>query len=246
MSKRRNRVKRFIKLTLPLVLTSLTFASECKKLAPVEEPCYTQAHFHEYHNRIAVFGPLHQVYERTKTDAFYVGVETWYMPVISTGNGHNSNHWIGEAELRMGFNYFYNGRDHVTPFLGVGAFKDFGKEEEVTRFFRNGVIVRRERRSDVKSVVLYGVFGLLYDHEFTSVFNLGLTVKGIVGGPVNDHKHINWGSPVGGIDVSLPITFRFGYKKRWDIRLEPFDIYLHGTRISRNYFGGRSTVGFRF
>lgn len=234
-------MKQFLKVTLLLAMTSIGFASEGAK----PEEVYLETRFHEYHNRIAVFGPLHQVYERTKTDAFYVGIETWYLPVISTSGGKDHQRWIGEAELRMGFNYFYNGRDHVTPFLGVGAFKDFGKEEHETRFLRGGVVVRRERHSDVKGVVLYGAFGLLYDHEFNSVFNLGLTVKGIVGGTVN-HTDINWGSPVGGVDVSLPITFRFGHKKRWDIRLEPFDIYLHGTKISRNYFGSRSTVGFRF
>jgi hypothetical protein len=202
--------------------------------APIKEeqkpnPC--QPNFYEYHNRIAVFSGLHQTYERIKTDAFYVGVEVWGVPTWSTDHGSDTA-FLGEAELRFGYNYFYNGRDHVTPFVGVGVIRDFRKEH-----FGG--------HRTMKPAVAYGVFGFLYEHEFNRLFTLGFNAKGLVGGQVDSDDH-DWGNPVGGIDVALPITFRFGYHRRWDFRIEPFDVYLRGSHISRNYFGFRSTVGFRF
>lgn len=215
---------------------------ECKTEAP-KEVCTEGTKFYEYHNRIVVFAPLHQAYERIKTDAIYAGVEAWLVPVFTSGHGSHESSLI-EAELRMGYNYFYNQRDHVTPFVGVGVVKDFHKEKETFVIRQNGQTVRHTRKFE-KPAVVYGAFGILYDHEFNSVFNLGLHFKGMIGGGKKD-KHDNWGNPVGGIDVSLPITFRFGYKRHWDFRLEPFYLYLHGSHVSRNYFGGRSTVGYRF
>ncbi|MBS0648287.1 MAG: hypothetical protein JSS10_03570 [Verrucomicrobia bacterium] len=247
----------YLKAMLPtmLVLTSLTFADEVAQantpsqskngpmnngqMQQMQTEQAAQPQYIEYHNRIAVFTPWHQVYERIQTDAFYVGVEGWIQPALSN-NSHHRGVRIGEAELRMGYNYFYNGVDHVTPFLGVGFFKDLGRE-------RSGWLEDNEHRhhEGQKAGIVYGVFGFLYDHEFNSVFNMGVNLKGIIGGPVS-HRHHHWGSVVGGVDVSVPITFRFGPKRHWDIRLEPFDIYLHGSEISRNYFGGRSTIGYRF
>lgn len=184
--------------------------------------------FYEYHNRMAVFGPFHQTYERIKTDAFYVGVESWLLNIINSDA-------LAETEIRFGYNFFYNGRDHVTPFVGAGVITDF-REHHV----RHGFYHYKR-----KPPVVYGVFGMLYDHEFNRLFNLGFNVKGLIGGPVKK-KTFDWGSPVVGIDVAIPITFRFGYKRHWDFRIEPFYIYLHGSHISQNYFGGRSTIGYRF
>jgi hypothetical protein len=204
-----------------------------------QQPAETMPNFYEYHNRMAVFGPCHQVYERTQTDAFYVGVEGWWLPLVNHSSEH-SRDFIAEAELRMGYNYFYNGRDHVTPFVGLGFFKDFRKEH--TDFW--GIEDGHHHHHRIKSGIVYGTFGFLYDHEFNSIFTLGVNLKGIIGGPVNG-RH-SWGSPVGGVDVAVPITFRFGPKRHWDIRIEPFNIYLRGSHINRDYFGFRSTVGYRF
>ncbi len=174
--------------------------------------------FFEYHNRMAVFGPLHQVYERIKPDAFYTGVEAWFSPFWSE---------VFEAELRFGYNLFYNGRDHLTPFVGGGIFKS------------------SKGHPHSFPAVGYGVFGFLYDHEFDSVINLGVNLKGIIGGGIST-KHRDWGSPVVGFDVAVPLTFRFGHKRHWDYRFEPFDIYLHGKNRSLNSIGLRNTIGYRF
>ena len=196
--------------------------------------------FYEYHNRIAVFSPYHITYERIKTDAFYTGVEGWLVGSL-TGDADV----IGDAELRMGYNLFWNQRDHFTPFAGVGFFKDFSRvhtrhwkcdEYDYCHFHRS--------RHHIPGVI-YGTVGFLYDHEFNDVFNLGFNAKGLAGGPVST-KFVDWGSPVFGLDVALPITFRFGYRRHWDARLEPFNLYMHGEQFDRNYFGFRSTVGYRF
>lgn len=185
-------------------------------------PSETATPFIEYHNRIAVVSFNHFVYERIKPDAFYTGVEGWAVPTL------NYN-FIVEGEYRAGYNFFWNGRDHLTPLAGVGFFKDFAN------FYYD----------NAKPGIVYGTLGFLYDHEFTSVFNLGVNVKGIIGGSVAK-KWNGWGSPVVGVDTSLPITFRLGHKRHWDARLEPFNIYLYGSNNSMNFVGLRSTIGYRF
>lgn len=192
----------------------------------------------QYNNRMAVFGPLHQVYERIQPKAFYAGVEAWLLGLAHANFKANA---IGEAELRLGYNFFYNGRDHVTPFVGAGAIKNY-------HIHGLDLLIQREgshHRFTRLPTVAYGVIGFLYDHEFNTVVNLGFNLKGIIGGGTKKRPH-DWGSPVVGFDAALPLTFRFGYQRHWDIRIEPFDIYLHGTNITVNYFGFRSTLGYRF
>jgi len=218
-------------------------------------PCLTLLHaestttatettpFIEYNNRIVVFSINHLAYERIKPNAFYTGIEGWGVLDGRIWAWALDDHFLLEGEYRAGYNFFWNGRDHFTPIAGIGFFKDFQK------LYHHG---RRQSRSGI----VYGTIGFLYDHEFTSVFNLGLNVKGILGGPVERKKQGDWGclrdwegdwgSPIGGVDVSLPITFRFGYQRHWDIRIEPFDIYLRGSKNDFNYVGFRNTVGYRF
>jgi hypothetical protein len=246
----------YLKITLPMML-ALTLMITADEIAqaeiaaigrhvPVKTKCSPpKPKLYEYHNRIVIFDPLHQAYERIKPDAFYAGIELWATYALANGGSH-VDQLIGEAELRMGYNYFFNGRDHVTPFVGVGVFKDFRVEHVNHVTYRIGSVVFHDHDNIIKPAVVYGVFGLLYDHEFNSFFTLGANFKGMVGGAASKKKHFKWGNPVGGIDVALPITFRFGPKRHWDIRLEPFDIFMHGTHISRNYFGSRCTVGYRF
>ena len=121
---------------------------------------------------------LYQVYERTEPDAFYAGVESWFVPAYGS-KGFTA---LGEAELRFGYNLFYRGECHVTPFVGVGAVKDFKQHHYYSTWD-----VRGHQHKHYKSIpaVVYGVLGVLYDHEFNTVVNLGLNVKGMVGGGVD-------------------------------------------------------------
>jgi hypothetical protein len=238
-----------IYLSLALLATSSAFAEEelivSAQSEKAEAKAMAEPHFYEYNNRMAVFNPFHQVYERTKPHAYYVGVEAWLTYTWSSQHyAEGSAFLLGEAELRMGYNFFYNGRDHVTPFAGVGVVKDFKSEHHTNFAIVNGELFTR-RVSVHKPAVVYGVFGFLYDHEFNDFFTIGSNFKFLIGGSPTKRR-VNWGSPVTGVDISIPITFRFGHQRHWDFRLEPFDLYLHGQNFSRNYLGFRSTVGYRF
>lgn len=220
------------KAALAVLLPMCSYANSTSKAPPTP--------FIEHHNRIVVFCPLHQAYERIKPDVFYVGVEGWF-----TGAFSKTYTVIAEGELRMGYNFFYNGRDHLTPVAGVGVFKDY-REHHSYAWERDEYGYWHSHHTQHKMpLIRYGMIGFLYDHEFNSIFNLGANLKGMIGGG-GSSKHFKWGSPVLGFDVTLPITFRFGHKRHWDARIELFDIYMHGFDISRNYFGFRSTVGYRF
>lgn len=215
-------------LLLPLLSLAVVghadviFPGSCKSISKTidESVCF------QYHNRIAVFFPNHQTYERIKNNALYGGVEAFYVPVLNKDH----DNMLLDAEVRMGYNFFLNGKDHITPFGGIGYVQDFFHQDHRT-VHRPGVV--------------YGTAGFLYMHEFRSFFELGLNAKFILGGPIS-HNHRHWGSPVVGMDAALPITFRFGHHKHWDFRIEPFDMFLRGSRLFQNYFGFRSTVGYRF
>lgn len=213
-------------LSLPMVgqATSYPFSKEARSKSVHRESKEPQ--YIEYHNRVIVFAPSHQGYERIKPDAFYAGIEAYWAPAVNKGHENS----VLDAELRMGYNCFFNGREHFTPFTGVGYVQNFFKEHRHT-YHRPGVA--------------YGTIGFLYDHEFNTIFNLGLNAKVLMGGPVSK-KRFEWGDFVAGVDVSLPITFRFGYRRHWDYRIEPFNLYLHGSKISQNYFGFRNSIGYRF
>ena len=205
---------RLMSLTFLFLLASIANA----EIAPIVPKTKKNA-FIEYHNRMTVFSPSHIAYERIKTRAFYVGIDAWVAPYIARNNA-----FLGEAELRMGYNFFFNGCDHLTPIGGVGYLQEWHHS----------------------SGIVYGALGFLYDHEFNSIFNLGLNAKGLIGDPINRHRYLNLGAPVIGCDVSLPITFRIGHKRHWDYRIEPFNLYVHGTNGSRNFFGFRESIAYRY
>ncbi len=216
-----NDFKRFLPLLMMTVLGHADCANSSDEKTATQEP-----HFIQYHNRVALFMPFHQVYERIKNEAFYVGVDIWAASVMNK----NHENTLLDAELRMGYNFFFNGRDHFTPFAGLGFVEDFW-EHHHHEHHHPGIV--------------YGTMGFLYNHEFNTIFNLGVNGKFILGGPISE-KHFKWGCPVAGFDIALPITFRFGYRRHWDFRLEPFYMYLGGTEQSQDYSGFRNTIGYRF
>lgn len=179
---------------------------------------------YEYNNRIVVFLPWHQAYERIKPNALYWGLEAWMCAL--TNRDRNT---LLDAEFRMGYNYLYNGVDHLTPFAGVGYIQNYSYKHHHHH----------------KPGITYGTIGFLYDHEFGNIFNIGVNLKGLIGGPVNK-RHFNWGSPVIGGDLSVPITFRFGHNRHWDLRIEPYNTYLYGKYADAYYVGFRNTIGYRF
>jgi hypothetical protein len=185
-----------------------------------------QTPYIEYHNRMTVFDPGWISYERIETDAFYWGLMGNVSPVI----GRKNHRWLLEAEFRLGWNFFYNMRDHVTPYAGLLYLNDF----EGTRRFRTS-----------RDGIMAGEIGFLYDHEFNSVFNLGINAKGFLGGSLDDHPV--WGKGIaGGGEIGVPFTFRFGGSRHWDFRVEPFDLYVWGRKHGHNYAGLRGAFAYRF
>ncbi len=221
------------KLLLPLLLLA--------GIGYAKEPVKTPTPFVEHHNRIVIFDPLHQAYERIKPNALYAGIEAWL-----TAAYNHKHSVILETEFRMGYNFFFNGRDHLTPVLGVGVFKDYERHDHRTVVEDWGYFTVSWHKRKARPAIVYGMAGVLYDHEFNSVVNLGLNVKGMVGGSSGKKRGPTWGSTIVGVDVSVPLTFRFGPKRHWDIRIEPFNIYMHGSKAAEDYFGFRSTIAYRF
>ncbi len=230
----------FLKLLIPsfFVVAAETSANEIHQdVPPVTLPAKENTPFIEYHNRIAAFNMLATYflyYERIKPNAIYVGIEE-----LSTEPFLNhSASSISLHNFSMGYNFFWNGRDHFTPIAGIGYFRARSKSCYYNTLFRS---VHHEEFS-----LLYGTLGILYDHEFNTIFNLGLNLKVDVGGQLGHRKKHDIGTPCVGIDVSIPITFRFGYRRHWDIRIEPFDIFWFGKKHSHNYLSTKGSVGYRF
>lgn len=198
----------------------------------------TSTLFAEYDNRI-LFGIVQFGYERIKPNDVYAGVQGWFLPITT---GHSPR--ISEFEFRTGYNFFFNQRDHLTPIAGVGVFKDLHKHHYHS--ILDSYFFKETQSSYTKSAVVYGTLGFLYEHEFNNLFALGLNVKGMLGGSTSNKWYEKWGSPVGGLDLSVPITFRFAKGRRWYACIEPYNIYLHGSNTSRDYFGFRNTFGYRF
>jgi hypothetical protein len=221
---------RYIALLLSTTLLTLPgFAKQSKEMqsqSKDNQENAMQTPYIEYNNRMTVFDPGWISYERTKNDSLYWGL----MENISPAIGRKKHRWLLEAEGRIGWNLFYDMKMHVTPYVGVLYLNDF----RGTRCFRTS-----------RDGVLAGEIGLLFDYEFGSVFNLGINAKGFVGGSLNDHPV--WGKGVaGGGEIGIPFTFRFGGSRHWDLRIEPFDLYIRGKKHGHNYACIRAAFGYRF
>ena len=191
--------------------------------------------YHQYHNRMSVFTPTHILYERIRPNALYVGVEYYetYVDIESEKRIIKRNTHFSEFEYRMGYHFLLNGRDHLIPILGVGFFNS----EKYDKWFHNphhGV-----------PLTGYVTGGFMYNHEFNSIFNLGVNFKPFVGYADSNENFIGK-QAIGGFDISLPITFRFGSNRHWDLRLEPFSVFMFSSDSWINAIGQRSTLGYRF
>ncbi len=229
----------YLKLScLALLATSFGFADEAIVTSTIVLNPKTETPFIEYHNRMIVFSPFYQGYERIKTDDLYFGLQAWLIPA---GSHHKM---LGEVEFLGGYNFFYNGRDHLTPVVGVGLFTDYSIVKHSYYFWDdNGSTAYSHHH---KNRVAYGTVGFLYDHEFNRLFNVGLNVKALAGSVVGPRRAETVHKTTVGFDVAIPLTFRFGKNRHWDFRLEPFDIYMYRPHDSNNYYGFRNSIGYRF
>lgn len=223
-------------MLLPTAL--MAFTQHGEEIAAVKEvkketkPVEVKPPFIEYNNRMVVFSLGYQSYERTQPDALYWGLLGY---LTNTINQDGDTHPFLQAEFRLGYNYFYSGKHHLTPYAGIGYINDFRKWH-------------RHHSLSTEGEVVFGEVGFLYDHEFNRLINFGINLKGLVGGVINEERHNkDFGDgAVYGFDVGVPLTFRFGRNRHWDFRFEPFNVYLRSGSHNHNYFGFRNAFAYRF
>jgi len=210
-----------------LTLSALGYAAQPSSTNDKPADQAKKTPFIEYDNRI-LFLPNHLGYERIKPNAVYAGIESYLLPTFGEENKYKCT--LLDVEFRLGYNFFFRGKDHLTPIAGIGYTQNIWNHHD---------------RKTKKPGILYGLAGFLYLHEFSSKFNLGLNGKFLIGGSLNNRRP-NWGSPVMGMDIAIPIIFRLGNCRNWDLCIEPFTMYLHGSHAQEWFGGGRSSLAYRF
>lgn len=230
-------MKTIVKYTiLPLLAFGGTLLADEQK-AP--EPLMPQ-----HNHRMTVFSMSHLSYEYLPNDDIYIGVdaEANHSYNIKTKRSAVPAHF----ELMLGRSYFYNYNTHFRPIVGGGVMRDLRTFEARAWSREYGQFVTLD---EFKSVAIgYGLIGAAVDHEFNSRLAIGLTVKGIVGGPIghmnrNEKNIFGEKSVYYGIDASLPLMLRLGAQRNWEIRLEPYALVLND---GNQYIGHRSGVAYRF
>lgn len=183
-----------------------------------------------FDNRIMFF----EGYERIKDDALYFAILGWISPNYLS----QSDAWIVEGEARIGYNFAFKNRTTLTPFIGGGYLDDIKKSHRHERRF-----LRHLKEHTLE----YGFvsYGLNIAHMFNNLFGLGLNIKGMTGkGTIGSFIHNNeWAS---GFDLGLPFSFSFGHLRRYDVRFEPFYIFLKSKNDESSYLGNRLFVGVKF
>lgn len=224
-------MKTSLVLSLALFTLSTTYADDILDLAYVAAneitqqtpiPVQPKPVAPQYDNRFG-FNFDRLVYERTKANSLYFGLDAW-AGIFFSHNRHNHFGALIETEARIGYNLFYNGRDHFTPLAGAGyMFHDVG-DFHCANF-------------------AYATAGFLYSHEFNTVFGWGINLKGLAGQQVGHHeaRKFAWG-----VDLCMPFIFRFAHYRHWDVTLEPFFLYMESNHKHQGVFGGRGNVGYRF
>src|SRR3569832_1658639 len=176
----------------------------------------------QYDNRFG-FSFDRVVFDRNKANSIYFGADFW-MPYFFSHSRNSQFGHLYEGEFRLGYNFFLDGCDHFTPHVGAGYL-----------YLNVGDFL--------KAKFSYTTAGLLYYHEFNTVFGWGLFLKGLAGKQLSgsEAKKFAWG-----VDLSMPLVFRFGKARHWDLTLEPFYLYLESNHKTQAVFGGRGTFGYQF
>jgi hypothetical protein len=183
-----------------------------------------------FDNRILFF----EGYERIKDDALYFALLAWISPNYLS----KSDAWLVEGEARLGYNFAFKNHTTLTPYIGGGYLDDLKKSHRHERRF-----LRHLKEHTLEYG--FGSFGLCVMHSFNDLFGLGFNAKGMVGkGTIGSFVHNNqW---TYGFDLGLPLSFSFGHMRRYDIRYEPFYIFLKSKHDESSYLGNRLFVGVKF
>lgn len=183
-----------------------------------------------YNNRIMFF----EGYERTEDNSVYFGLVAWISPNYLS----HSDAWIFEGEARLGYNHAFNKKTKLTAYAGGGYLDDIKRSHQHHRSY-----LRHLKEHSLEFG--YGAIGVNISHMFDHLFGVGLNVKGMYGkGTIGSVYHDNeW---AGGMDIGVPLIFKFGGHRRFDIRFEPFYMFLKSSQDETNYLGNRLFVGVGF
>jgi hypothetical protein len=181
-------------------------------------------------------------YEYLKPEAFYFGID-----IMAAGANHgfhesfrehhvpqsNGLTGFGNFELRFGYTFTTNSW-LATPFLCLGGYS-FGSGNHHHHFDEG---------------ISYLGGGVRSRYEISQIFNLGLNIK-IFGSIYTDEKFRFLGikqtnhNGLWGGEFGLPLFWRIGSHKRWDIQLEPYFLKLDFSEV-QNIYGTRLLFGYCF
>lgn len=181
-------------------------------------------------------------YEYLKPDAFYFGVD--FLAAGANKGFHESfkgSHFpqsdgltgFGNFEFRFGYT-ISTSRWLTTPFLCLGGY-GFGSGTHHHHF---------------SAGTSYFGLGAHSRYEVSEVFNLGVNFK-IFSAFDRDEKWRFLGlkrvthDGLWGGEIGIPLIWRVGPQKRWDIQLEPYFLKLDFAEV-QNIYGTRLLFGYRF
>lgn len=181
-------------------------------------------------------------YEYLKPDAFYFGID---LMVAGANHGFHesfkdyhipqSDGLAGFANLELRFGYTINRTKWlVTPYFCYGAYS-FGSGghhhffEEGMTYLGGGVHSRYEVSRLFNIGVNAKVFASIYTDEKLKFFGIKQT-----------NHHGQWGGEIG-----LPLIWRVGSYRRWDIQLEPYFLSFNFSEV-QNIYGLRMLFGYHF
>ncbi|MGR3973798.1 MAG: hypothetical protein QRY72_04445 [Candidatus Rhabdochlamydia sp.] len=187
----------------------------------------------QYEHRIGI-GAGRMLYERTQNEDIYLGADVFATRLLARvshpGKFHLHIHRypsktsLVDAEVRLGYNFLREGRDHFTPFGGVG-------------FMKANIGVFQHAK------FAYTAVGFKYLHELNSVFGWGFNIKGFAGQQISNQEAKKMGF---GAEVTLPLCFRFARQRHWDVTVEPYYFYLESHHQHANTLGSKLTLAHRF
>ena len=171
-----------------------------------------------YNSRVSIH-PTHYSYEYLASDELYFAFDA-HKACSYSQNDLPVAHIIGD--LRLGRNTQLGTDTAVRPFIGVTAIRSLSFLMDPTK--------------------MYGMVGFSVEQTFADLLTVGVTAKGLLGGIVgknySQERKLYYG-----VDVSVPLTVRFGRTSHWEMRLEPFVLALNDGEY---YLGHRSGLAYRF
>jgi len=230
-----------------IVIEPGTFHTKSHRLYFGPEAIWAHAdvHYSKYGvDTDSLFGGIRVGYDFIEPNNAYVGIEA----ADNFGQGrvkvkNHSTHFrhtskrgamLANEEIRLGYNFSGSpdNRWIVTPFGGVGGYQ-----------------YRSKSKYHFDENLFYAAFGLRTDYSVSRDFDIGLYLKALYtfNVKVSEHsldisrsEHNKWGW-----QVALPLTWRIGADRSWDIQLQPYVVKFEKT-IDNLFVGLRLAAGYSY